>query len=175
VKKKELAASVAGGAVAAGILAAEHYLMKREYLSRTRAYMAGIAGLDIGQLIYWQLNGQRATPVGAALVQLIGGGTVIATYRRDRSQRAGQLQEALNRVRELEVQLLAQSGQMAELEQELAARPVKASELGLVHAQLRTALEDLDKSVHVATTALGGIATIMHRLQSSNAKKYRSK
>jgi hypothetical protein len=73
------------------------------------------------------------------------------------------------------VQLLAQSGQMAELEQELAARPVKASELGLVHAQLRTALEDLDKSVHVATTALGGIATIMHRLQSSNAKKYRSK
>jgi hypothetical protein len=170
--KKEMAAAVTGGIVAAGILAAEHYLMKREHLSRTRAYMAGVAGLDIGQLVYWRLNGRKASPLGAALVQLLGGGTVIAAYWGDRSQRVGQLQETLNRVTELESTLIRQAGQLAAMEQELAGKPVRASDIGLLSLQLNTVQEDLTKVSATLEAAQRAITNIRAKVLATNSKKY---
>lgn len=171
-----------GGTIAATLLVAEHKFMRRESLPRTYAYIAGVAALDVGALVYWQANKKKASPLGAAIVQLLGGMAVIVAYRRDKESDKGQLQEALNQAalaNEAAYKAMEETAnyrtRVAELEKELATRPVKLGEIATLYANLHGITEDAGKVVHVSQTMKVYVKNWLDRAEVESKAKHTPK
>lgn len=144
-------AIVAGGGLAAGVLVAEHYGLKRARLRRTESYVAGTLALNAGYLVYGWIAGLDlvAVVVGLVMVDAMGGVVVYGVYFFDKRrsdpilQNRGQLEETQAENEQLRREL-AETRELAEARRlELEARPVQSGELLDMGINTLTAKEDL--------------------------------